>query len=210
MEIPSAYALAFGEKRFADAMRALKKLSPSLEASVSREAGKGGLFERMKGAGTALSRASDGLSSEESAKILTELKSSLGKSFTIPNARALLKAHAGGLTSLASEEGLGAAILLDHAGRLRKRIEEYSLQNKGDSATLGAAVTLLETWVRSLLTQSSPDDPHDPVRALSSSKDEEDARNWSLRLLGRCSQLSDDEAVQDLLRGALLSMTVKK
>ncbi len=202
-EAVSGFALAFGEKRLKEVYLALRKLSPSLEAEVSREAGKGVLFERMGRAAAALGRmASEIGSGAGDPGLAGELSKSMGKSFSPAYARAVLSAHSQGLSHLATAEGLGAALFLHFSAGFRKNIVKHAQETKADPEVAASAVRLLDTWVRSLLMQSAPDDPDDPIRAVSSSEDEESAARWCARLCLRCTQLTDDERVRILVLGS--------
>src|SRR5512143_1846096 len=205
-EGPSAFAISFGEKRLEDVFSALRKLSPSLESDVKKESGQGPLFERMQRASASLSAAAAAVSAGKASGAITrELTLSMGKSFSPANAKAVLAAHSMGLRHLASPEGLGGAIFLHYAAGFRSKMEKAAARGKADAALLASALNLVDTWVRSLLTQSSPDDPDDPIVALASCTDAEDAERWSGKLYIRCVQLTEDERVIDLVMGSFRS-----
>ncbi len=205
-EAVSGFALAFGEKRLKEVYVALRKLSPSLESEISREAGRGGLFERMGRASAALARlASEVGSGGGEPGMVRELSKSMGKSFSPAYARAVLGAHSQGLSHLATAEGLGAAIFLHFSAGFRKNLVKHAQETKADPEVAASAVQLLDTWVRSLLVQSAPDDPDDPIRGVSSMEDEEAAARWCDRLCLRCTQLTEDERVRTLVLGSFRS-----
>lgn len=195
----SEYASGFGERRLEDVFAALRKLSPSLESDVRKESGSGPVFERMSRASALLSKAADDLGSGKTGGAVgKEMSASMGKSFSQQNAKALLMAHSQGLSRLASPEGLGGAIFLHHASAFRARLEKAA-HGKADPSVRAAALSLVDAWVRSLLMQSSPDDPDDPILALASCTDEADAERWAGKLYLRCVQLTEDERVIDLI-----------
>ncbi len=202
----SAYAAGFGERRLEDVFAALRKLSPSLEAEARKESGQGPLFERMMRASACLSAAAAAMGSgKDAGAVGDELSKSMGKSFSVPNAKSLLMAHSQGLAHLASPEGLGGAIFLHHASAFRSKLEAKAAREKADPAVLASALSLVDTWVRSLLMQSSPDDPDDPILALASCQDAADAERWAGKLYLRCVQLTEDERVIDLVIGSFRS-----
>ena len=198
----SAYAAGFGERRLEDVFAALRKLSPSLEREARKESGTGPLFERMARASACLSGAAAAMGpGKDSGTVGKELSKSMGQSYSVPNAKALLMAHSQGLAHLASPEGLGGAIFLHHASAFRSKLEK----SKTDPAVLASALSLVDAWVRSLLMQSSPDDPEDPILALAYCQDASDAERWSGKLYLRCVQLTEDERVIDLVMGSFRS-----
>jgi hypothetical protein len=200
---PSAYAVGFGEKRLAEIFAALGRLSPALSAAVEKEAGSGSLFERMGRASAAIGRIGEEVASgggEE--KVRKELSESMGKSYSPAYVRAVLAAHSQGLAHLATPEGLGGALFLHFASVFRAGVEKHAAASKAEPGVAASALSLVDAWVRSLLLQSSPEDPDDPILALASSPDAEYASKWSVKLFLRCTTLTEDDRVIDLILGS--------
>src|SRR5512143_2374259 len=98
---PSAFAIAFGEKRLEVVFGALRKLSASLESRLRAECLEGPLSARMMRASELLASAASDVSAGKSDDALrAELSVSMGKSYSASNAKAVLLAHSEGLRSL--------------------------------------------------------------------------------------------------------------
>ncbi len=204
---PSEFALGFGERRLEDALGSISRISPALSASVRASSGSGDPLVRMRRASDALRAAAEGIRKDGKADkaIESELRRSLGKSYSKTNVLAMLTAHAEGLLALSTPAGLGGAIFLHEAEGFRKRLIETARVSGADEAAADSALGHLDSWVRSLLLGRQADDPDDPVLMLSSCEDEASAARWAGKLIARCVHGTDDEVVKSLISEALHS-----
>jgi hypothetical protein len=168
---PSAFALAFAQRRFEEALVALAKLSPSLSAHVKSAAGSGPVPERLRRASKELQRLAGG--SGFQGPLAAELRSSLGPEYDPKAVSTLLLAHVSGLRSLSTLEGLGAAILGNYASLFLDDLERQ--MKKLDREARDAAARSVRFRIRSIMTEFDPDEPDNPLALLASMKDEPEA-----------------------------------
>ncbi|HSB46552.1 MAG TPA: hypothetical protein VLD37_00950 [Candidatus Bilamarchaeum sp.] len=193
----SDFALSFAGRRLEDALSALAKISPSLSAHVRGASAKGTVPERLRSAADEIQGFASARELPEPA--LSECRSALGAEYDARTVSALLLAHVSGLRSLATVEGLGAAMLGHYAALFLERLEKRMHRDKLDRESRDAVARSVRFRIRHIMTEFDPDEPDNPLAALAAKKSDIEAAAFVSALVADAPDPNANAATSGLI-----------